>query len=95
MNRTTETEIRFDHSFLIQSLVMPLAAGTYRLTVDEERIEELSFAAYRILAAHLEIPSIETPSLKRQHLQVTRAEIDAALLKDQQAVRPPATEDRV
>ena len=87
VNRTTETEICFYNPFVIGTLFTPLAAGTYRLSVDEERIEELSFSAYRTTAAHLEIPSIETPSLRRQQLQVTPAEIYAALLKDKKTAR--------
>jgi len=87
MNRTTETEICFHNPFVIGALFTPLAAGTYRLSVDEERIEELSFIAYRTTAAHLEIPSIETPSLKRQQLKVTPAEIYAALLKDKKTAQ--------
>lgn len=87
MNRTTECEIRFNKPFLVGSLFTPLKAGTYRLTVDEERIEELSFVAYRTVAAYLEIPSIETPTVRRQQLQVTPAEINAALIEDKKFCR--------
>ncbi|WP_454858165.1 hypothetical protein [Rhizobium binxianense] len=82
MNRTTASEIRFNKPFVVGALFTPLEAGTYRLIVEEERIEELSFVVYRTTAVHLEIPSIETLTARRQQLQVTQAEINAALIED-------------
>jgi hypothetical protein len=80
--RTTETEIKFARPFVLGSLVVPLAAGTYRLKVDEELIDGISFVAYRKVAAFLELPSIATPAMSRQQLLVSHAEIEAVLLKD-------------
>lgn len=80
--RTTETEITFTHPFRLESLSEPLEAGTYRLVVDEEVIEGLSFTAYRKVATHLEIPAISVAITRRQFLQVSQQEIDAALESD-------------
>ncbi|WP_234188166.1 hypothetical protein [Shinella sp. NM-101] len=80
--RTTETEITFTHPFRLESLSEPLEAGTYRLVVDEELIEGLSFTAYRRVATHLEIPAISVAMARRQFLQVSPAEIDEALARD-------------
>lgn len=85
--RTTRTEITFTHPFHLQSLADPLEAGTYRLVVDEELIEGLSFTAYRRVGTHLEIPAISVGMAKRQFLQVSPAEIDEALARDGQAVQ--------
>ncbi|CUX46346.1 hypothetical protein [Agrobacterium deltaense] len=82
IERTTNSEITFAHPFVLSSLVAPLDAGTYRLVVDEELIEGLSFSAYRRVATHLEIPAISAKTVKRQFLQVSSAEIDDALRKD-------------
>lgn len=82
--RQVETEITFAHPFLLDALVTALDAGTYRLTVDEEEIPGLSFVAYRTVAAHLEIPSIDRQGVQRQYLQVSTGEIEAVLLKDKQ-----------
>lgn len=82
IERTTETEITFTHPFRLEALTEPLAAGTYRLVVDEELIEGLSFTAYRRVATHLEIPAISIAVARRQFLQVSSAEIDAALALD-------------
>lgn len=80
--RTTESEVTFAHPFTLDSLVQPLDAGTYRLVVDEELIEGLSFPAYRRTGTHLEIPAMSIATGKRQFLQVTKSEIDAALRRD-------------
>lgn len=80
--RTTETEITFAHPFALSSLVMPLEAGTYRLTVDEEQIEGLSFSAYRRTGTYLEIPALAIQGVTRQHLKVSPEELEAAVLKD-------------
>ncbi|GMB81087.1 hypothetical protein NN6n1_18700 [Shinella zoogloeoides] len=80
--RTTETEITFTHPFRLESLSEPLEAGTYRLVVDEELIEGLSFTAYRRVATHLEIPAISVAINRRQFLQVSQQEIDAVLAND-------------
>jgi hypothetical protein len=82
IERTTETEITFEHPFVLDCLVAPLQAGTYRLVVDEELIEGLSFSAYRRVGTHLEIPAISIVTGTRQFLQVSPAEIESALLKD-------------
>ena len=80
--RITETEIQFTHPFFLNALTRPLAAGTYRLTVVEELIEGLSFAAYRKIDARLEVPAVDIPTGKRQYLQVTAGEIETAHTKD-------------
>ncbi|MBD9375462.1 hypothetical protein IB238_22860 [Rhizobium sp. ARZ01] len=82
IERTTETQITFEHPFVLGCLGAPLQAGTYRLVVDEELIEGLSFSAYRRVATHLEIPAISTVTATRQFLQVSAADIESALLKD-------------
>ena len=41
--RTIETEITFTHPFELSSFVKPFEAGTYRLIIDEEEIEGLSY----------------------------------------------------
>jgi hypothetical protein len=80
--RTTETEITFAHPFSLSSLHMPLAAGTYKVTTDEEQIEGLSFIAYQRTATMLHIPAIGASANIEQHIQVDPGELKAALLKD-------------
>ncbi|NLS07258.1 hypothetical protein HGP14_28615 [Rhizobium sp. P32RR-XVIII] len=82
MERTTETEITFARPFALSSLMVPLEAGTYRLIVEEEEIEGLSFSAFRRTNTQLEIPAITTGVGTRQRLRVSMQEIEAALAKD-------------
>lgn len=82
VERTTESEIAFMYPFTLNALMGPQPAGTYRLVVDEELIEGLSFTAYKRVATHLEIPAISIATGKRQFLQVTQSEIDHALELD-------------
>ena len=80
--RKTYKEITFANPFVLDGLVVPLEAGTYRLVVDEQLIEGLSFPSYQPVATHLEIPAISAQLVKRQFLQVSAEEIEEALQKD-------------
>lgn len=80
--RTTASEITFSHPFTLSPLVAPLDAGTYRLVVDEELIEGLSFPAYKRTATHLEIPAVGINIGTRQMLQVHPKELESAMHKD-------------
>jgi len=80
--RTTASDVTFTHPFVLSSLLQPLDAGTYRLFVDEEQIEELSFTAYRRISSRLEIPAISIRTGVRQSIQVDPKELEEALLKD-------------
>lgn len=81
-DRTTETEITFIHPFSLQQLLQPLAAGTYRVTTDEDEIGGLSFIAYQRISTMLHIPAIGASAVTSQYLQVDPAELEAALAKD-------------
>ncbi|MEK1871965.1 MAG: hypothetical protein AAAC50_06020 [Rhizobium altiplani] len=82
IERTTASEITFSHPFILGSLIVPLDAGTYRLIVDEELIEGLSFPAYRRTGTHLEIPAVGVEIGTRQLLQVPLQELEAAMQRD-------------
>lgn len=80
--RTTETEVTFKYPFRLKSCSEPLGAGTYRLVVDEELIESLSFTAYRKVATHFELPAVSVASIHRRFLQVSSMEIEDAMERD-------------
>ncbi|WP_420028863.1 hypothetical protein [Metarhizobium album] len=80
--RTTESEITFMRPFRLQALTEPQQPGTYRLVIDEELIEGLSYPVYRRTATHIEIPAISIPIATRQFLQVSYSEIQHALELD-------------
>jgi hypothetical protein len=85
--RTTEVDITFEHPFVLSSIIAPFHAGTYRLITDEERIEGLSFTAFRKVAVRLEIPSMEERVGNWQTLLVSQTEIDAAIENDRRLSR--------
>ncbi|NTD86742.1 hypothetical protein [Agrobacterium tumefaciens] len=80
--RKTYSEITFANPFVLEGLVTPLEAGTYRLVVDEQLTEGLSFPSYQPVATHLEIPAVSAQFPKRQFLQVSATEIEEVLRKD-------------
>lgn len=82
--RTRETTITFDHPFHLSDADGDLPAGTYRIVIDEEQLLGLSFIAYRRMATMLHTPALAAPQGRNECLSVNAAELDAALLKDQQ-----------
>jgi hypothetical protein len=81
-DRTTETQITFKRAFSISQLSAPLAAGTYRITTEEDEIAGLSFVAYQRTATMLHIPALGTFSNTSQYIEVSPKELEAAQLKD-------------
>jgi hypothetical protein len=84
--RTIETEITFAHPFELSSFVKPFEAGTYRLIVEEEEVEGLSFQVFKRTSTQLEIPAIATAVGTRQRVSVGSHEIDIALAKDARTI---------
>lgn len=80
--RTTQTTVRFSSAVLLPGLDVPLPAGDYLVDHDEESIDDLSRVAWRRTGAFIHIPAIGTPSLTRQMLPITPADLDSALEKD-------------
>jgi len=87
-SRTVDSVVTFAHPFTIGGQGPALPAGAYRLTVEEELIEGLSFAAFRQTSTVLEVPAIGVASAMRQYLNVTRDDLDAALHQDSRRVGP-------
>lgn len=82
--RTREATVTFDHAFHLGAADGDLPAGTYRLVIDEEQLLGVSSLAYRRIATMLHTPALAAPPGRSQCLSVNAAELDAALLKDQQ-----------
>jgi hypothetical protein len=56
MLRTKTTDITFRHPFTLKGLERPAPPGTYRVDIEEEQIDGLSFLAYRRLATFIRLP---------------------------------------
>jgi hypothetical protein len=77
--RTTETTVTFNHPFNLQAFDGSLPAGTYRLVIDEEEIDGLSFIAYRRVATMLHTPALSIIKGKHQVLPTDERELESAL----------------
>lgn len=87
-NRSADSIVTFKHPFAIGTHGSELPAGAYRLTVEEELIEGLSFAAFRQTSTVLEVPAIGVSSPIRQYINVNQDDLDAALYKDSTRAEP-------
>ena len=56
MVRSTTTNVTFRHAFALKDLERPIPPGTYRVDVEEDPIDGLSFLAYRRLATFITVP---------------------------------------
>jgi hypothetical protein len=81
--RTSHTTMTFTHPFELDGFTEPQPAGEYRVEVDEEVIEGLSFLAYRRVAAMLYLPAITAPQGRIQVISMAPSALDAMLEYDQ------------
>lgn len=73
--RTTSTSVTFMRPFTLSGFDSPQPAGTYVVETDEERIEDLSFLAYRRTGTRIQLP----PSPSQPGISETAA-IDPAVI---------------
>jgi len=88
--RSTERVVSFRHSFSLRHADRRLPPGEYRILVEEESIEGLSFMAYRTTSMSMEVP-LGTDDAKRvalggsssmEMITLDAAELDQALDSD-------------
>ncbi len=72
----------FTKPFLIEGFNSRQPAGEYRVDIDEEMIEGLSFLAYRRVAALMHLPRISAPQNSTQVVSMMPAEFDAMIAQD-------------
>lgn len=80
--RTTQSTITFTKSFLVDGMEESQPPGDYRVDVDEELLEGLSFLAYRRTAALLHLPAISPSRSWEQVIRLAPAELDAMMQFD-------------
>jgi len=83
--RTTNSAVTFRRPFSLSSVDGVQPAGTYRLEIEEERIEGLSFNAFRRTATTLFLPADPAPGATRFTVQVDARELEEALALDSQS----------
>lgn len=82
MTQRTTAEVTFQHVFDLEAVGGGLPAGTYRIDIEEEQIEGLSFPAYRRLSTHIHLPAIGHHSTSEQVFLVDPKELAAAQERD-------------
>jgi hypothetical protein len=55
--RTLHKDVAFTRPFLLKGVDRVLPAGTYKIVMDEELIEELSFPVYRRVSTMIFVPA--------------------------------------
>lgn len=81
MIRSTTAEVTFRHAFALKGVERTIPPGTYRIDIEEDPIEGLSFLAYRRLATFITIP-VAGQSGSTQSLLVDPKELEQALTRD-------------
>lgn len=86
-SRSVSSIVTFNQPFVLNAQTEKLPAGAYNLTIEDDLIEGLSFAAYHRTSTILEVPAIGTMSAMKQYVQVAADDLDAALQRDRFAVK--------
>lgn len=84
-SRNSESIVTFRNAFSIGVTLSGQAAGSYRVTKEEELIEGLYLPAYHVTSTSIEIPAIGVSSLTRQYVPILAAELAEALELDHEA----------
>ena len=80
--RTTKTTVTFRKPFTLGAGAVPLPAGVYIVETDEERLEGLSFPAYRRILTVISLQPGPGISALTRALTVDPDELAAALQRD-------------
>ena len=81
MIRSMTTNVTFRHAFALKDLEWPIPPGTYRVDVEEDPIDGLSFLAYRRLATFIRVPAAGRGG-SIHSLLVDPKELEQALARD-------------
>jgi hypothetical protein len=81
-------DVTFRHAFVLKGLERALPPGTYRVDVEEEPIDGLSFLAYRRLATFIRVPMAARGGTI-ENLLIDPKELDRALERDSAAQAAP------
>jgi hypothetical protein len=91
--RTTQTRVTFTRPFVLSELEGEQPAGVYDIETDEERLEGLSFSAYRRVQTLIHLhPKTGNPSLI-QTMRIDPEALAAALQRDQAPAAMLAIQD--
>lgn len=86
--RTSSKSVTFRRPFTLRGVDETFPAGAYIVETDEEKVEGISFVAYRRIASHLRLPGRRGSAVVGRMLLVEPGDIDVALRRDQSPVEP-------
>lgn len=75
-------EVTFRHPFALKGVGSAVPPGTYRVEIEEERIEGLSFLAHRRVATAIRLPLAGHGAGSSQVLPIDPRELEKALARD-------------
>lgn len=81
--RSTCVTLTFRSAFRLPGYDMPFPAGTYEVLSEDERLDGLSFEAFRRVATFLRITGRDGASGRTELFPVSQQDLDAAILADQ------------
>lgn len=87
--RTTETSTKFNRPFVLKGSERIYPAGTYRVLIDEEPIDGLSFLAYRRVSTMMFVPGSGSSI---EMMIVDPADLELAQHRDVDMVAPHASQ---
>lgn len=80
--RTHLRTVTFKRPFLLSDLDEVLPAGTYTVETEEERVQGISYAAFRKVSTVLRLPAKSGPAHLTRAMTVDPHDLDAALQRD-------------
>ena len=80
--RTTDKTVTFNKPFTLAGIGKVLPAGAYRIEMDEELLQGISFHAYRRVQTLIHLPSKSGNRGLARTLTIDPKELDAALIRD-------------
>lgn len=81
-SRSTSLSLTFASPFRIPGLDGSQPAGTYRVDLDEETIEEVSRLVWRRTASFIHLPAVGTASTVTQMVPIAPSALDALIERD-------------
>jgi hypothetical protein len=83
--RTSSKTVSFARPFLLKGVDRVLAAGQYKVTTDEELIEELSFPVYRRVATMIFVPADSQNPSSVEMVAIDPRDLEDAQRRDAEA----------
>jgi hypothetical protein len=88
--RTIRMTLTFQREFVLPQQTATVPPGDYVLLIEEERLQGLTFDAYRRIAGHLIIPGGPAHPGRTEMIPVTEADVSALVICDAAPVAAPS-----